>query len=164
MGDRTYLQGVVYALNGADPEAVLELFDAYSINGTQYDEEPWSVATLEAIPDTGLRFDATEVSVGTARDIAGDLENASSDGVTFMMWEDPRYEWLGELFLHHPELGSYEGTCDSDGNSLLTDYQFRQMVEGLKPKKALAALDEELGVTYQTNFANLVNLTKKDTT
>ena len=52
--------------------------------------------------------------MGSASDIAGELI-AAAPGVSFVLWEDPAYQWLGTLEAHAPGLGDYSAECDSDG-------------------------------------------------
>ena len=152
MGTSTALQGNIYNLNGADPKDVIEFMAEYELAGTYY--EKWTVENCANIPADGLDFNDYESRAGTSAEVAGGLMRL---GVTYMLWEDPAEEWLGELHMYHPALGDFESQCDSEGSALLTDHQAKSlMVDGRWDQAAIHEIDELLGVTYQNKFTDLV--------
>lgn len=48
-------------------------------------------------------------------------------GVSFVAWEDPKYEWLGSLVAFTPSLGRFDAACDSDGNVVLRAEEVREL-------------------------------------
>ncbi|RLB68522.1 MAG: hypothetical protein DRH08_00615 [Deltaproteobacteria bacterium] len=159
MGSRTSLQGNIYHLNEADPKDVLELLVSYGITGTDYDV--YTVDEYANIPTDGLNFTEWDMRCGTANEVASDLVELD---VTFMLWEDPAQEWLGELHMHHPTLGVFAAQCDADGNALMQDYMLKRLMgESVVWASIVARADRLLGVTYQKKFAKLVNDEKVST-
>jgi hypothetical protein len=44
-------------------------------------------------------------------------------------WEDPKYEYLGEVHLNHPDLGVFVADCDAQGRPVFTSDAIDRLVE-----------------------------------
>jgi len=104
MGDRTCHQVYVYDCPKDQVRAVQEALEDYG-----WEESPKG-GRISAIE----RYFADELSCGTSGDIATALREAAP-GASFVVWEDPKYEWLGEMHAYTPALGEYGAQCDSYG-------------------------------------------------
>lgn len=71
---------------------------------------PWAMGYLE--PATEYR--GVEVAVGAADEIA-EILRTHSPGACWDVWEDPQGEWMGERYIHDPDLGTWCHECDSNG-------------------------------------------------
>ena len=121
MGDRTAFQCTIDACPEDQREAVREILDEYA------DHLDWTDA-LPAELSLDRQYTAHEVSLGTAQEITGRLTKAAP-GAAFLLWEDPAYQWLGDVYAHTPELGTFTAACDADGNPVYTREQIAAMVK-----------------------------------
>lgn len=48
------------------------------------------------------------------------------------MWEDPKYEWLGSVFLFAPSLGEFSADCDAHGNPVFSAQALRQLIDRIR--------------------------------
>ena len=55
------------------------------------------------------------------------------------MWEDPVYEWLGELHARTPELGHFTGECTEAGDVVLTLGEILEILDGAASLRAARA-------------------------
>jgi len=158
MGDYTNLTMTVYSADPMVRTAVRGIFEDYSGTFTWRDEED----------ATSLSFGVNEARCGSAQELAsalttamtdpshetecgfckgGGCENCDDSGVVmvtlspfaFTLWEDPKYEWLGELWRYAPEAGAYSADCDADGNAVLNTSQVLKLVQEATDLVALKA-------------------------
>ena len=73
-------------------------------------EENYPRTVLEGIR-IGASYELGTHGIGNVNDIAGDLDAL---GVSFVIWQDPVYEFDGYLVAHHKN-ETYEGNCDAYG-------------------------------------------------
>lgn len=93
-------------------------------------------------------------AVGTAGTIAAELREAAP-GCSFVVWEDPKYQWLGSLEAYTPALGRFSADCDSDGVVLCTLTEATRLIEnaaagqpggaGSWAEQAVAAFETAMG-------------------
>lgn len=76
-----------------------------------------------------------EVVCGTVGELTQPIVEAAP-GATWIMWEDPKYEWLGDVAVYTPELGLYTQACDSDGNPVFTDLEIESVLNSVPVEKA----------------------------
>lgn len=139
MGDYTNLTLDVHSADPTVRKAVRAIFEDYSGTFTYRDEED----------DISLSIGVNEAPCGSANDLASALvsamdeakhetecgfckgegcENCDHSGTVmvtlapfaFTVWEDPKYEWLGELWEYAPGAGAYSAECDADGQAVLS--------------------------------------------
>ena len=120
MGDRTAFQCTIDACPEDQREAVREILDEYA------DHIDWTRRLPRELA-MGQPYTAHEVSCGTAQEIAGSLVDAAP-GVSFTLWEDPAYQWLGDVYAHTPELGMFHAECDANGNPVYSPAQVADMI------------------------------------
>jgi len=107
MSDRTSLQVFVYACPESEREAMLAVIDQHG----GWDEGDSAEG----------RWTDYEACCGSADTIARALSH-DAPGASFLLWEDPAYQWLGSLEAYTPELGSFSGECTSEG-TVVARYQ-----------------------------------------
>lgn len=90
MSDRTYYQAIVYACPAEHRAAVLAVLVEHELRFEFASPEPADVLAL------GVKYVETEKTIGQADDIATALIAVTPD-VVFKLWEDPKYEYLGDL-------------------------------------------------------------------
>ncbi len=54
-------------------------------------------------------------------------ENVSAQA--WKLWEDPKYEHLGEVHLNHPDLGVFVADCDAQGRPVFTSEELDRLIE-----------------------------------
>jgi hypothetical protein len=108
MGDRTYFQVHIYDCPEDQREAARRVIADYV---TAADEDDVLHLTEGYTED--------EVSCGSADELAPRLEQAAP-GCSFVLWEDPKYEWLGSIRAYTPALGSFAADCDASGQPVFT--------------------------------------------
>jgi Protein of unknown function (DUF3145) len=111
MSDTTNLQLTVHAAPPEQHQAVLKAINAYGLG------QDWaSVAPADGFTELELGVQYTDGLgvVGHASQLAAELIDAAP-GASFIVWEDPAYEWLGTVCAYTPELGAYEAESDANG-------------------------------------------------
>lgn len=111
---------------GEDP-CVVRVFtgreDAYKTLGELQAAYPDGATRYEIERVTGLDlkhgYVCNEMPVGTATITAAALRSAAP-GCSFVLWEDPKYEYLGTACAYAPDLGPFEANCDSDGTPVFS--------------------------------------------
>jgi hypothetical protein len=110
MSDRTSYTLKIYE---CPREAAAEVVEVIVDGDYPFDNIDW----CEAIPTDrvllGDPYTAQENSVGATADIASALTEL---GVTFELFEDPKYDWDGDYTAHVPGLGTANLGCDGSGN------------------------------------------------
>ena len=116
MSDRTSFQVHVYACPEDQREAALgALTEAM---GEPDEGEPGELEMMTCY----------EISVGTGADLSAELVKVAP-GASFLMWEDPAYQWLGDLYAYTPELGMFTCACDADGTPVMNASQVTRVIE-----------------------------------
>lgn len=121
MGDTTYLQMKV---KSADPRVLQAAAAEFGILA-------WDISTSY---DDAPRFKSLggQCGCGAARELAsvldkltyedpetGELTALDPSTFAYYVWEDPKYEWLGELWVHVPGFKDFGCECDSNGTPQL---------------------------------------------
>ena len=123
MGDQTNLTMRIASTDAAVRAAAREAFENYSGGMLHWDEQE---------DDNSLFIGANECAVGSASDLAGDLDQVIAEGETdfaYYVHEDPAYEWLGSVVIHVPGLTpDYTGECDADGVPALLTAHLDQLL------------------------------------
>lgn len=65
------------------------------------------------------QYTAEEMSCGIVEELANELI-AAAPGATFDVWQDPKYEWLGNGVTYAPDLGRFAYECGSAGAPIFT--------------------------------------------
>ena len=120
MGDRTWGELTVLDLDTEKyPDEAAAIIAVIGDAGLEYqwdcpdDVDPFT--TLQV----GHRYADDQVSCGFVYDHLVDLPEAAPHA-TFFGYETPKYEWLGDLLIHVPGLGSWWQTCGENGNPVFS--------------------------------------------
>lgn len=139
MGDYTALTVLVKAPHQLMP-AIEDVVMEY-LNEHTRDPDP------EKQPKaTEVKWSGGDVRCGSADELATALRNLMRDGdedreiaptpFAYNLWEDPKYEWLGDLYIYVPNdvpglaAVEYSSECDADGTTVV------------KPSVLLEAINE----------------------
>jgi hypothetical protein len=79
----------------------------------------WSERAPADVLYAGRAYTDVEASVGSEDTIASALIE-SAPACSFTIWQDPKYEYDGELVMYHPDLGRYSCGCDANGSVHVT--------------------------------------------
>lgn len=102
------------------------------------DADRYSIESVGLVT-VGDRYLNPDMSCGSADTYADNLMEAAP-GASFVLWEDPKYEWLGDLRAYAPDLGPYAAECDANGTPVLSPGEIRDVVAGAR-EAVQAALD-----------------------
>lgn len=108
MGDRTYARLIVHRWpkGKKQREAVEEtIADAFGLDVERHVD--------------GESFSDDQVSCGVISEVIAHLADHAPTGV-YEAHEDPKYEWLGDLWWWHPKLGAYTAECDANGQAVFS--------------------------------------------
>jgi len=130
MGDRTALTAVIHDCPPVERVRVLEIL-AQWFDGSDYGEGAGETLELENT------YMDPEASCGSADELAGQLEDVP--GISFTVWEDPAYEWLGSVRAYTPDLGSYAAECTADGTPVLEYGQIAAVIAAVPEGGDIAA-------------------------
>lgn len=72
-----------------------------------------------------------EMSCGSADEYHARLMEAAP-GASWVLWEDPKYEWLGSMNAYAPDLGEYGSECDANGQPVKFPGELREIVAGCR--------------------------------
>jgi hypothetical protein len=114
MSDRTNLTMTVLSTDPEVRAGARAAFEEYSGGDMHFEDVD---------DDTEIMIGANEVVVGSASDLARDLDALIEQGekdFAYYVHEDPAYEWLGSVVIHVPGLTpDFMGSCDADGMPVL---------------------------------------------
>lgn len=151
MGDTTAFQMRIYDCDPDEVAAILEIINQYQLSSDwSYDSNAAEIDMLVLCDNYG----AYEVRCGTASDVAEELR-MNAPNAAWELWEDPKYEWLGDYWAHVDPLGTFSHSCDSDGQPVFT---------GEIVKALLASPDEldlKLGLQHAERLTELRELTQE---
>ena len=121
MSDRTAFACYIYACPEDQQAGALSvLTEGYGLDLN------WGMSEGEGLSLTEA-YTAEEISCGSADFIAKELIEAAP-GCSFVLWEDPKYEWLGSLNAYTPELGHFTAECDANGRPVYTAAEITSMI------------------------------------
>ena len=123
MADRTSARLIIHDCPADQVRAVLDVIRNYDLTdeGQPKDDR----ITL------GESWSAYEISCGSASEIDSALQ-ATAPGASWTVWEDPAYEWLGDIYRYVSGLGSWSAQCNADGEPVFTRRAVRDaMTEGV---------------------------------
>jgi len=115
VSDRTPVQLTVYDCPPSQAAAALRVIHEYGLRFEFLNEGQPADDQL----GLGLTYMDPEVPCGSAQLIAHTLQE-SAPRASWEVWEDPAYEWLGDLYRFTPDLGLWTANCDTEGTPLFT--------------------------------------------
>jgi hypothetical protein len=149
MGDRTWFQAVIFDCPPNQAQAVLDVFDEYGIH-------PGDDVT---VPDGHLALGATYVNedilCGSAQETAARLQ-VDAPQSSWELWEDPKLEWLGDIWRYTPMLGAWTAQCSSQGTPVFSDDHIRSLHMRVSHPLTLHELDKLLGFEHSRALAGLL--------
>lgn len=125
MGDRTPIEAVVYSCPPERVNTVLEVFEEFGLG-----EEivlPGEPPRGDGHPrglELGHGYIRSEISVGSSAEIAAALPSEAA----WKVWEDPKYQHLGEVHLDHPDLGVFVADCDAQGRPMFSSEEIDRLI------------------------------------
>lgn len=127
MSDRTYFQMLVHH---CPPEQIGTLSAAIvdHVDLTGY-PGPADVPAALAEACWPVQFSQEEANCGLVDEIDTAALIAAAPEACWEMWEDPKYEWLGDWAAYHPATGLLRAECGADGNPVLNAFQARCLLE-----------------------------------
>lgn len=120
MGDRTNLQVFIYKCPEDQCEAAATLLGDMDIDWGSVPHVPGTLTLSHP-------YTRYETSCGTADSLAAELREAAP-GASFVLWEDPAYEWLGSIQAYTPELGAFGAECTEGGEVVFTFAQVADVI------------------------------------
>lgn len=146
MSDRTPVQLIVADCPIDQVAAVLDLVKRFGLH-VEYitDDQP-----VDGQLGLGVTYMDTEVVCGSAFTMARQLQQTAPDA-SWEVWEDPAYEWLGDLYRFTPELGLFTAECNSQGDPVFTDEQVLRLFDEHPTRDRL---ESRLGGTHAAVLRN----------
>lgn len=81
--------------------------------------------------DDVVRVDVPQVAVGSSGEMAQAMVEVMAErGVEtwWRVWEDPAYEWLGEVWCYEPSVGLFRAECDASGHPVVYAQQIEELI------------------------------------
>ena len=129
MGDRTPIEVIVYSCPPERVNAVLEVFEEFGLGDKSgFPATPVPGPSDQRSLEFGRGYIHSDISVGSSAEIAAALP-AEAAWKVWEVWEDPKYEHLGEVHLNHPDLGVFVADCDAQGRPVFTSEEVDRLVE-----------------------------------
>lgn len=126
MGDRTPIEVIVYSCPPARVNAALEVFEEFGLGGKSgFPATPVPGPSDQRSLELGRGYIHSDISVGSSAEIAAALPAEAA----WKVWEDPKYEHLGEVHLNHPDLGVFVADCDALGRPVFTSEEVDRLIE-----------------------------------
>lgn len=95
-----------------------------------------------------------EISAGTLDTWASAL---AETGATFLAWEEPDYEFLGDYFANTPELGLFAASCDANGSVVIEADELIKKVDEVDTIEELRAwVKDKTGARWQEALDELM--------
>lgn len=136
MSDRTSMSVIVYFDREPSAEERMRFAE---ISDTHYGED-WGLGD----PDRHtLSFGVHENVCGGSEEIFEQLREALPDAAEVVVWEDPKYEWLGRVFRwNHGQEEPFSAECDANGLVVLTEIEVEKILDGVTTRPAADAVIE----------------------
>ena len=126
MGDRTPIEVIVYSCPPERVNAVLEVFEEFGLGDKSgFPATPVPGPSDQRSLELGRGYIHSDISVGSSAEIAAALPAEAA----WKVWEDPKYEHLGEVHLNHPDLGVFVADCDAQGRPVFTSEEVDRLIE-----------------------------------
>lgn len=159
MSDYTPVQLIVYDCPPEEREAICEIIES----------EGYGIDYFGGHDFETLLFDQAygddEASLTAPEDVGNEII-ARAPGSTFVIWSDPKYEYLGSIVMYAPDLGPFTADCDSDGNAVFTAAKIISLVgEHFRDDSPPGSRDEfkrALGVPWGERMDQLRATLRKD--
>jgi hypothetical protein len=146
MSDRTSHTLIVHQTTPEEAGAFLTVIEEYGLDEFGPDVDAGDVAL-------GEKYMCDEHPVGGSTDAATYLEKHAPNSV-WTVWEDPKYEWLGSVYVHAPGLGSWTAACDANGIGYFSADEIRAAVRDGELDALLGAEWDAAVAAAQAQYAD----------
>ena len=157
MGDRTAFAGYLHAVPKGKAKKVAGIFEefGFSADWDSHHYNYWSAEQVRELVATGIQFTDDEFNCGSSGDVAKQLMALD---VVFECHEDPKYEWLGEMHVFHPEVGHFSAECTGDGQAVITDGEVDNICALFEhPESIVVEIRNRLGLDFMKAFRKAMN-------
>lgn len=153
MGDRSSFQATVYDVPSRNIQALLDEVESYGLNVDWSEAPPKNGERFIDIigKDGEITFTCEEINLGMEEEFGKFLIGLEA---VFDCWQDPKYEWLGRGVMNHPEIGSFEYECGSDGEPMIAMHR----VDAALTTGSIETVRELLGTEYRKRFKELTKV------
>jgi hypothetical protein len=156
MADYTEMRGYIYAVPDTKWHEAAEVLAEYGVLVEAPDR--YRLTDPDILVDAvvnGWGFFSENFRCGDTDDLGDKLEALR---VVFEIWEEPKYEWLGELTAYHPDLGRLSRQCDADGEIVCRVGDiFAIENRDEDPSMRWLAVRELFGIGWIESFRTLTN-------
>lgn len=136
MGDYTSGQIFVYQTTPAEAAHLIHFMDDNCLGPEWSGNAPMLEIKLGAV------YGGSSVSVGMI--LNSDMPELPN--TAYMMWVDPKYEFLGDLEIYVPGLGYYRSECDANGTPVIDSAEILQYINAHTSIEELsAAVERRMG-------------------
>lgn len=143
MGDRTYQQLQILECPADQVANVLAVINEYHY-GPAYDGHGTETELL-----LGDTYVIEENNLGTALEVAGKLKDLP--GVSFEVWEDPKYEWDGDYYAHvEGFFGLYNCSISGEGDLHVSSHLIESIIDRHANDVSAAGLVTDLHILLGT--------------
>jgi hypothetical protein len=132
---------IVYGCPDDQRQAVLDVIQSERLSE---DSQP----TVDELV-LGERYGIDETQLDRYAEIAGILMTRAP-GATFVIWNDPKYEWLGGLMAYAPDLGAWSHDCDAEGTPV---FSYQEVVDILKMDRDSGYIRQHIGEPWMERLA-----------
>jgi hypothetical protein len=136
MSDRTSMSAIVYF----DREPTADEGKRFADISDSYDGEGWNLGDPERHV---LSFGVQEHVCGGSDEIFEQLRQVLPDAAKIVVWEDPKFEWLGQVFRwKNGQDKPFSAECDANGLVVLTEVDIEKILDVVEARPAADAVVE----------------------
>lgn len=147
MADRTPLQLRVYDCPADQAQVVLDIIEEFDLLEIT-EEEGLDDSTLHL----GLTYFNSQIPVGSTNTVSLQLREYAPD-TSWHLWEDPKFEWMGDVHLFTPEYGLFVANSDASGEAIFTAPEIRKMLDACDDDREI--MRRTTGEAHTEVFSNL---------
>lgn len=147
MADRTPLQLRVYDCPADQAQFVLDIIEEFHLLEIA-EEDGFDDSTLHL----GLTYFNSEIPVGSTYEVSLRLREYAPD-TSWHLWEDPKFEWMGDVYLFTPEYGLFVADSNAAGEAIFTAPEIRKMIDACGNDREM--MRRATGEVHMEVFSNL---------
>lgn len=122
MGDYSGGHLIIHSTTPEDVPALLTFIDNIGMSVESGEQAPEDSVWIEEL------YSVFETSISLVHDshLAEDAPHTA-----FTLWSEPKHEYLGDVQMHVPGLGAFQGVCDSEGDVQVTGATVKEFLDAL---------------------------------
>lgn len=120
MSERGYFQIIIYKAYPHERETIMDILREEGVSSEEVVDEGQPLVL-------GSTYAANEMALDAYETIGSEIIERAPH-TSFACWNDPKYEFPGGITMHTPELGRWQGDCDSSGNPYLTASRIKDLI------------------------------------